>query len=442
STVLFNGNPLLRFDGYYILADVMEVPNLQQKSTQALTGLVKKHMLGFEKTHHQMMPTRNLGGFALYAIASILYRWFIVIVILIFLNKVFEPFGLQVIGQAIAVMAIGTLVGVPLYKLYKFLKNPGMRYQIKMRRALISFGVVVLVVSVIMSLPLPFYVHCEFTVRSRDSVNVYVQSPGEIIEVKATPLQPVSEGQQLLILENLELQGRLMKIEADLREKTAQIKLLEARSLLGDDSVAVALATIHSEIQSLEELAGKIQERVDQLTLVAPADGTLLPYIEVGMRPDDRDSEVSGPLALFERKNQNAWLSRGMPVCAIGDPDSLEAVMQIPEERVAFVRPGLQVELKPFAFTSRTLESTLDPFSRLANRPQQAQQGAASGMAGMAAAAAAPSPTNSYFATADLGNAEGLGLKVGSTGRARIRCGNRSMASRLSRWVADTFRFQ
>ncbi|MGI9516048.1 MAG: hemolysin D, partial [Pirellulaceae bacterium] len=67
STVLFNGNPLLRFDGYYILADVMEVPNLQQKSTQALTGLVKKHMLGFEKTHHQMMPTRNLGGFALYA---------------------------------------------------------------------------------------------------------------------------------------------------------------------------------------------------------------------------------------------------------------------------------------------------------------------------------------------------------------------------------------
>ena len=36
STVLFNGNPLLRFDGYYILMDLLEIPNLRQKATEVM----------------------------------------------------------------------------------------------------------------------------------------------------------------------------------------------------------------------------------------------------------------------------------------------------------------------------------------------------------------------------------------------------------------------
>ena len=32
STILFNGNPLLRFDGYYVLADLLEIPNLADRA--------------------------------------------------------------------------------------------------------------------------------------------------------------------------------------------------------------------------------------------------------------------------------------------------------------------------------------------------------------------------------------------------------------------------
>ncbi len=443
STILFNGNPLLRFDGYYILSDVMEIPNLQQKSSSALTDLVKKHVLGIENTQSQMMPTRNKPMFALYAIASICYRWFIVIAILIFLNRVFEPWGLQVLGQMIAVMSIGTMIGMPVWKLYKFLKNPGMRYQIKMRRTLLVGGSIVGLVTIMLGMPLPFYVHCEFTVRSRDSVNVYVQTPGEITAVRVEPLEQVATGQEIMILANLDLQEQLNAIRGQISEKQAEIRVLMMRSLGGENAMDADLAAAESEILTLQELEDKTRLRFDQLTLRAPRAGTVLPVVDGG-RPDPSASRspLTRPLAAFETKNANAWLPLGMPVCAIGDPEILEAVMSIPEERVTFVRPGLPIQLKAYAFAGQTLKSTVEAVGRQAvNPPGQDDQPAASGIGGMAAAAL-PTASNQYFATADLSGAGNPGLKVGSTGRARIRAGNRSLASRLGRWLADTFRFQ
>ena len=58
------------------------------------------------------------------------------------------------------------------------------------------------------------------------------------------------------------------------------------------------------------------------------------------------------------------------------------------------------------------------------------------------AQAAMASPSNQYYATADLGDGQGVTLKVGSMGRAKIRAGSRSLFSLISRWAADPFRFQ
>ncbi len=442
STIMFNGNPLLRFDGYYILSDIMEIPNLQQKSSAALTDILKKRVLGFEKTHTQMMPTRNKPLFATYAIASIIYRWVIVIAILTFLNRVFEPWGLQVIGQMLAVMSIGTMVGMPAYKLYKFLKNPGMRYQIKMRRTLLVGGGIAAFVAVGMIIPFPYYVHTEFTVRSRDSINVYVLTPGEVKQVYVSPLQTVVEGEPIIQLENLQAQGQLDGIESSLREKEAEVALLKMHSLRGDLSAISGLAMAESEIHSLRELQFKTKMKIDRLVLRAPGSGTVLPVVEGTQSQQSNPSPLSLPLAVFEKKNAHAWLPLGMPVCTIGDPDALEAVMAITEERVTFVRLGLGIELKPDAFASRRIDSTIEAVGRLAINPPDSQEAQPTSGMGQIAAAAMPGASNQYFATADLGDADGLGLKVGSKGRARIRAGNRSLFSRASRWVADTFRFQ
>ena len=91
STILFNGNPLLRFDGYYILADLVEIPNLRQKSTSILNRMMAQWCLGMELPEEPFLPQRNQLFFALYTVAAVVYRWVILVSILLFLYKVFEP---------------------------------------------------------------------------------------------------------------------------------------------------------------------------------------------------------------------------------------------------------------------------------------------------------------------------------------------------------------
>jgi len=134
STVLFNANPLLRYDGYYILSDLVEIPNLRQKASTILSRKMGQWFMGLEPPDDPFLPQQNQAFFAMYTVAAVMYRWFILASILMFLYKVFEPYGLKVVGQAIAAMAIWGLVFQPIYKLYKFFYVPGRWYKVKKPR--------------------------------------------------------------------------------------------------------------------------------------------------------------------------------------------------------------------------------------------------------------------------------------------------------------------
>jgi putative peptide zinc metalloprotease protein len=93
STVVFNGNPLLRFDGYYILMDILEIPNLRQKATEILKRWFQKNCLGLELQENPFLPHRNRFLFGIYTIASFVYRWVVAFSIIMFLNAVLKPYG-------------------------------------------------------------------------------------------------------------------------------------------------------------------------------------------------------------------------------------------------------------------------------------------------------------------------------------------------------------
>ena len=95
STVMFNANPLLRYDGYYILSDILEIPNLRQKASTILNRKLGEWCLGLEEPEDPFLPQRNQWLFATYTVASAIYRWVVTFSILYFLNKVFEPYGLK-----------------------------------------------------------------------------------------------------------------------------------------------------------------------------------------------------------------------------------------------------------------------------------------------------------------------------------------------------------
>ena len=96
STVMFNANPLLRYDGYYILSDILEIPNLRQKASTILNRKLGNWCLGLEEPEDPFLPQRKQWLFATYTVASAIYRWVVTFSILYFLNRVFEPYGLKV----------------------------------------------------------------------------------------------------------------------------------------------------------------------------------------------------------------------------------------------------------------------------------------------------------------------------------------------------------
>jgi len=178
STLLFNGNPLLRYDGYYILSDIVEIPNLRQKATDILSRKLGYWCLGLEQPDDPFLPQRNQMFFAIYSVAAACYRWFVTFSILWFLHKVFEPYHLEIIGQAIALMSLVSLVGMPLWKVGKFFYIPGRIDKVKKPRMFLTLALLTAVVLGVILIPLPYHVMCIFEVKPLCASSVFVDVPG------------------------------------------------------------------------------------------------------------------------------------------------------------------------------------------------------------------------------------------------------------------------
>src|SRR5262245_53410135 len=138
STVVFNANPLMRFDGYYILADWLEIPNLRDRSNRLLKNLVCEHCLGMEVQPEPYMETSRKVLFVAYAILSYIYRWVVTFSILYFLSNWLKPYKLGSLSALLALAALGSMVGWPIYRLFKGLSKRGRLPDMKRKNVTIS----------------------------------------------------------------------------------------------------------------------------------------------------------------------------------------------------------------------------------------------------------------------------------------------------------------
>ena len=118
TTLLFNANPLMRFDGYYALADLLDVPNLREKARRYVLACVTTMTVGGAPTH-EMIEIQEDGLvrriiFTLFAIASYLYTYFIVFRVIRIVGVRLEPIGLAKWGQALEIAFCATGIIIPI----------------------------------------------------------------------------------------------------------------------------------------------------------------------------------------------------------------------------------------------------------------------------------------------------------------------------------------
>src|SRR5690606_20529354 len=115
-----------------------------------------KIFLGLRETPDPFLPQRHQWLFAIYTIAAGVYTWIVTFSSWWFLDQVFKPYGLQIIGQMIALVSLYGLVVHPLWRLFKFFHVPGRIEKVNRARAMVSFAGVTLLLAAALFVPLPY----------------------------------------------------------------------------------------------------------------------------------------------------------------------------------------------------------------------------------------------------------------------------------------------
>jgi putative peptide zinc metalloprotease protein len=258
STVLFNGNPLLRYDGYYILADAIEIPNLATRANRYVGYLVQRYLFGARQLQSPVTARGEAGWFVFYAIASFLYRIFVwTVIVLLVASKLFF------IGVLLAAWGAVLMFGRPLFKMLQHLVTSPVLEAQRGRALVTTLGITGGVAAALLLVPVPYSTVVEAAVWLPDRSVVHAGAGGFVARVDAAPNGRVAEGQVLMTLDDpiLRARRRVLAAEVDRLELAyaAQRPQDIVRAELARQELIVSQAGLARVEEDLERLAIRSQ---------------------------------------------------------------------------------------------------------------------------------------------------------------------------------------
>lgn len=221
STVLVNGNPLMRYDGYFILSDVIEIPNLAQRSTQYWTYLSDRYLFGATDAKPPMASQDERWWLIGYGLISPIYRILIMIGMIWFVAQKYF-----FLGVILAILSACLTLLMPLWKGWKHIYSGGSlsRYREKAQRRL--WQVITALVVLFAVIPMPYYSLQQAVVWLPDEAFVRAQHEGHIQKSWVIAHQQLQANQRIVQLEDQKLNTDWQL--AKLKVETLQDKLRQA----------------------------------------------------------------------------------------------------------------------------------------------------------------------------------------------------------------------
>lgn len=261
STLFFNGNPLLRFDGYHILCDAFDMPNLATRANQHITYLVQHYGYGVQGLHSPAATRREAIGLAIYGVAAFFYRLLILVVIILLVAEYFPRAAL-----VLAVWLIFFQLLLPVFRQLRFLFTSGKLAQTRRRSVGVTVAVVVVGLAGFFYLPMPFSTAAEGVLWLPDDARVRAETAGQVFDVLVEEGAQVTRGQPLVQLSNAPLVAELHFQQASLKEYRARYQQAWTNDRVQAQLYAEDIRAIEAEVQHL-------QTRVDNLLVRSAADG-------------------------------------------------------------------------------------------------------------------------------------------------------------------------
>ena len=253
STLLFNSNPLLRYDGYYVLQDLIEIPNLGSRSSRYYLYLVQRYLFGISDARSPVTAAGERGWFLFYGAAAFLYRLFILAVIALFLAERYLAAGV-----ALATWSVGTQILLPVARGLRFtLTSPrlsGNRFR-GITALLLLSG---LIIGTTVYLPLPLTTSAEGVVWIEEQAQVYAGSDGFVERLLTPPGSMVETGTPLLRMRQPLLETRIAVAEARQRELLARKAAEQIDNRVQSAITAEELAATAAELRLLRRQAAAL----------------------------------------------------------------------------------------------------------------------------------------------------------------------------------------
>ena len=310
STLFFNGNPLLRFDGYYVLSDLIEMPNLASRSQKYLGYLAQRYLFDVRGAEPPSAARGERAWFLFYGVSSFLYRMFIMFVIVLFIAGQFF-----VIGVILAIWALATQLVWPLVKNLGFvLSSPKLNR--KRARAVLTTGSLGLaLILFVVLVPVPSWTRAQGVVWLPEGSQVRSQVDGVVVRLLRPDGDRVEVGDALIETEDALLQQQVRLLAARLDE--LQARLTQAQ--IADRSKA---QVVREEIAVVEADMARARERAASLILRSPAAGRLVVPKAVDL--------------------PGRFLRRGELVAYVVEPEQMDVRVAVDQDDIGLVRGRTQ----------------------------------------------------------------------------------------------------
>ena len=404
SAVLFNANPLMRYDGYHLLADAVHEPHLRRKSFATLTRAIRRFFFG-----RRLVPAlreKKRWLFGLYAILSTAYLAWIAFAVGGFLERALAPYGLEAAGRVLVAAWLLSMV-LPVVRFIGGLVQDIARIPPAARRRpiLISTAFAAGTIAAVF-LPLPIRVERECVIAVSAGGVVRAAQPGIVAEIFVREGDRVKKDQPLARLENRRL--ALAQTMAGLDVGVAKVEIMSAVGESRSGHVEQGLRR-YNEARASETQA---IHRGNELQLLSPCDGVVL----------TRQLE----------RMLGKMLRAGDELLSVAEEAPRECLLPLTEKEARRVKDGAAVEFRAKAFPSTIFTGQISaaPLRIRGNDLPRALTALFGGEAALDASGKVFASEVTHVSRFVLASADPR-LRPGLTGRARLNCGSLP----LGRWL-------
>lgn len=337
SSLLFNGNPLLRFDAYYILADLVDIPNLYQKAQQHWMYLGDRYLLGTPGAESPAHNQRERLWFTFYGAGAFIYRILVSTgIILVVMDQWF------LVGMFMATVTALTLLVWPLRKLYAHLNGP--KVAANRRRAVTSAALLLGgLLAFVLFVPFPYSIRAQGVLQANESSVLHTASEAVLVRLAAPSGALLKQGELIAVLGNPELDYEYELARQQASELEVQYRQSLARNRADSAPLEQRIAALAIQMSELERLR-------QQLTVRAPHAGRWV-----------------AAAALHERSGN--WLPRGQALGELVADQRFRFVAVVPQEQAdeLFRHASARAQLRLAGQSDITLpipRYTLIPYQR------------------------------------------------------------------------------